>query len=288
MSPIGRVFIVLNLVLAAGFAVLGGQLLQNQHNYKAQLAESEAGRKADAETAASTISQLELERTKFEVASTTSQTGLDDARRQIANLQDDNKRLSQLTSDQAADLKKAVSLQEAANTDAKAAFKASQEAYNNSIAAIKEKDEAVRARDDAQGENRDLKNTIASLNGTIGEKDQMIASLNRDNSENKLLIAAAEANGFIRSMAAPSLAGTVTNASGRLCTIAVGENPGNVDIQSVINRMPFSFAIYDDNGYKCDAVATKYEASANAVLCTLKFTKGETVIKTGDKASTKP
>jgi len=288
MSPIGRVFIVLNLVLASGFAVLGGQLLTNQHNYKSQLADSEAGRKADADTAANTISQLELERTKFQVASSTSETALNGARRQIANLQDDNKRLSQLTSDQAADLKKAVSLQQAANTDAKAAFVASQEAYKSSIAAIKDKDDAVRARDAAQGENRDLKNTIASLNGTIGEKDQMIASLNRDNSENKLLIAAAEANGFIRSMAAPSLAGTVTNASGRLCTIAVGENPGNVDIQSVINRMPFSFAIYDDNGYKCDAVATKYEASANAVLCTLKFTKGETVIKTGDKASTKP
>lgn len=288
MSPIGRVFIVLNLVLAAGFAVLGGQLLQNQHNYKSQLAQEKADRKADAETAATTISQLEQERTKFEVASSTNQTELTAARLQIANLQDDNKRLEATTSSQAADLKKAVSLQEAANSDAKAAFAQAKQAYDNSIAAIKAKDEAERARDAAQGENRDLKNTIASLNGTIGEKDQMIASLQRDNSENKLLIAAAEANGFIRSMAAPSLAGTVTNASGRLCTIAVGENPGNVDIQSVINRMPFAFAIYDENGYKCDAVATKYEASANAVLCTLRFTKGETVIRTGDKASTKP
>ena len=193
-----------------------------------------------------------------------------------------------MTSDQGADLKKAVALQKAANTDAKAAFAASQEAYKSSIEAIGARDEAVRARDAAQGENRDLKNTIASLNGTISEKDQTIAALERDNSENKLLIAAAEANGFIRSMAAPSLAGTVTNASGRLCTISVVENPGNVDIQSVINRMPFSFAIYDDNGYKCDAIATKYEASAKSVLCTLRFTKGETIIRTGDKASTKP
>lgn len=288
MSPIGRVFIVLNLVLAAGFAVLGGQLLQNQHNYKSLLAQEKADRKSDQETAANTISQLEQERTKFEVASSTNQTELTAARLQIANLQDDNKRLEATTSSQAADLKKAVSLQEAANADAKAAFAQAKEAYDSSIAAIKAKDEAERARDTAQGENRDLKNTIASLNGTIGEKDQAIAALQRDNSENKLLIAAAEANGFIRSMAAPSLAGTVTNASGRLCTIAVGENPGNVDIQSVINRMPFAFAIYDDNGYKCDAVATKYEASANAVLCTLRFTKGETVIRTGDKASTKP
>jgi len=288
MSPIGRVFIVLNLALAAGFAVTGGQLLQNQHNYKSLLQAEKDARAADAEAAQTTISQLEQERTKFEVASSNYDRELTAARLQIAREQDDNKRLSQLTSDQAAELKKAVALQEAANTDAKAAFAASQEAYKSSIAAIAARDEAVRAKDEAQGENRDLKNTIASLNGTIGEKDQQIAALERDNSENKLLIAAAEANGFIRSMAAPSLAGTVTNASGRLCTIAVGENPGNVDIQSVIDRMPFSFAIYDDSGYKCDAIATKYEESAKAVLCTLRFTKGEVVIKTGDKASTKP
>jgi len=288
MSPIGRVFIVLNLVLAAGFAVLGGQLLQNQHNYKSLLTKEQTDRQADAVTAQNTISQLEQERTTFMVASTTSSTELTAAKLQIAREQDDNKRLTQTTSDQAAELKKAVALQEAANTDAKAAFAASQEAYKSSIAAIEAKDQAVRARDAASGENRDLKNTIASLNGTIGEKDQVIATLNRDNSENRLLIAAAEANGFIRSMAAPSLAGTVTNASGRLCTIAIGENPGNVDIQSVINRMPFAFAIFDDNGYKCDAIATKYEASAKAVLCTLRFTNGETVIRTGDKASTKP
>jgi hypothetical protein len=288
MSPIGRVFIVLNLALAAGFAVLGGQLLQNQHNYKTLLSQEKDARTADAEASQLTISQLEQERAKFEVASSTNQTELTAARLQIAREQDDNKRLSQLTSDQSAELKKAVTLQQAANTDAKAAYAASQEAYKSSIASIAARDEAIRSRDEAQGENRDLKNTIASLNGTIGEKDQQIASLERDNSENKLLIAAAEANGFIRSMAAPSLAGTVTNASGRLCTIAVGENPGNVDIQSVINRMPFSFAIYDDNGYKCDAIATKYEESAKAVLCTLRYTKGEVVIRTGDKASTKP
>ena len=287
MSPIGRVFIVLNLILAAGFAVTGGQLLQNQHNYKQLLSDEQDARTADAEKAQSQISQLESERNKFEVASSSNQAELQAARLQNGQLSDDIKRLEATTSSQAADLKKAVSLQEAANTLAKSAWDDSREAYKSSIAAINARDEAVRSRDSAQGENRNLKNEIASLNSTISEKDLQIAAIDRDNQEQKLLVSAAKANGFLYQMAAPDLAGTVTNSSGRLCTISIGKNPGNVDIQSIISRMPFRFAIYDDSGYKAEAVATKYEPSANAILCNLMFTQGETTIRVGDKASTK-
>jgi hypothetical protein len=288
MSPIGRVFIVLNLILAAGFAVTGGQLLQNQHKYKELLTAEQEARKSDNEKAQGQIAQLEQERNKFEVASSKNEEALSAARLALSREQDDNKRLSQLTSDQAADLKKAVSLQEAARLDAKAAFADARKAYETSIEAVNARDEAVRAKDAAEGENRTLKNEIASLNGTIETKNGELAALDRDNQEQKLLVAAATVNGFLPGMAAPDLAGVVTNASGRLCTISIGENPGNVDIQSMINRMPFRFAIYDANGFKAEAVATKYEPSANAVLCNLMFTKGEATIRTGDKASTKP
>lgn len=287
MSPIGRVFIVLNLILAAGFAVTGGQLLQNQHNYKQLLSDEQDARKADALKAESQIKQLESERATFEAASTSNQSQLQAERLANSQLSDDIQRLEATTSSQAADLKKAVSLQEAANTLAKSAWDDSREAYKTSIAAINARDEAVRSRDSAQGDNRELKNEIESLNSTISEKDLKIAAIDRDNQEQKLLVSAAKANGFLYQMAAPDLAGTVTNSSGRLCTISIGKNPGNVDIQSIISRMPFRFAIYDDSGYKAEAVATKYEPSANAILCNLMFTQGETTIRVGDKASTK-
>ncbi|MBL9078081.1 MAG: hypothetical protein JNL08_11290 [Planctomycetes bacterium] len=77
----------------------------------------------------------------------------------------------------------------------------------------------------------------------------------------------------------------VTNASGRLCTIQVTDNPGKVDIAEEIARNPFRIAIWDASGYKGEAVATHYEASANAILCNLELVKAE--IKQGDKASTK-
>ncbi|MFT4840328.1 MAG: cell division protein FtsL [Planctomycetota bacterium] len=288
MSPIGRVFIVLNLCLAVGFVVTSGQLLQNQHKYKQLLTEEKATSKEVAEKVAMQISQLEKERNKFEVASSTNQESADAARLALGREQDDNKRLGKLTGEQQEDLKALRALAEAANTQSKSAFADSRKAYEASMAAISARDEAVNSKNSSDGENRNLKNEIAGLNETIGKKDLRIASLDRDNQEKNLLVAAAQANGFINAMAAPDLAGTVTNASGRLCTISIGENPGNVDIQSVISRMPFRFAIYDDNGFKAEAVATKYEASANAVLCNLMFTKGEATIRTGDKASTKP
>jgi hypothetical protein len=288
MSPIGRVFIVLNLILAAGFAVTGGQLLQNQHKYKDMLNTAKAEHDEERKGLNSQIVQLQDERNKFEVASSSNQSELRAAQTQLGRVQDDNKRLSELTSSQAADLKAVRSLQQQANTDAKAAYADARKAYDASIEAAGVRDEAVRLKDSAEGENRNLKNEIASLNNTIAAKDQSIADLARDNSEQKLLVAAATQRGFIRSMAAPTLAGVVTNASGRLCTISIGDNPGNVDIQDQISRMPFTFAIYDENGYKAEAVATKYDASAKAVLCNLRFTKGAATIKNGDKASTKP
>ncbi len=286
MSPIGRVFIVLNLFLAGGFAVMAGQLLNKQANYKQMLADEKDLHEKDVAEKDAKISDLVAEKGNIDVAKTTLEQQLDAARNTVAKLQDDNKRLSELTSSQSADLKKAVSLQEAANTSAQAAFAQAKEAYDASIKAQAVRDDAVRAKDAAVAENSNFRNDIAALNETISRKDQEILGLRRENSEKDLLIAAAKVRGFSEAMAAPSLSGTVTNASGRLCTISISANPGNVDIQDQINRRPFSFAIFDDSGYKAEAVATSYVESANAVMCTIRVRNGGATIRTGDKAST--
>ena len=133
MSPIGRVFIVLNLFLAGGFAVMAGQLLNKQANYKQQLATAQEEHQAAATKLQAQIEDLKTERGNAENAKTSFETQLAAAQNSIGQLQDDNKRLSALTSSQAADLKKAVSLQESANTQAKAAFDQAQSAYQASI-----------------------------------------------------------------------------------------------------------------------------------------------------------
>ena len=286
MSPIGRVFIVLNLFLAGGFAVMAGQLLNKQANYKQMLADAKEQHAEEVDLLDIKVADLKAKEGNFDTAKAELSGQLDSERNKNANLQDDIKRLSELTSSQAADLKKAVSLQDAANTNAQAAFAQAKEAYDASIKAQGVRDDAVRAKDAAVAENRNFRNDIAALNETISRKDQEILGLRRDNSEKDLLIAAAKVRGFSEAMAAPSLSGTVTNASGRLCTISISANPGNVDIQDQINRRPFSFAIFDDSGYKAEAVATSYVESANAVMCTIRVRNGGASIRTGDKAST--
>ena len=286
MSPIGRVFIVLNLFLAGGFAVMAGQLLNKQANYKQMLADAKEQHAEEVDQLDIKIADLTLKESNFDTTKAELNGQLDAERNKNANLEDDIKRLSELTSSQAADLKKAVSLQEAANTNAQAAFAQAKEAYDASIKAQGVRDDAVRAKDAAVAENRNFRNDIAALNETVARKDQEILGLRRDNSEKDLLIAAAKVRGFSEAMAAPSLSGTVTNASGRLCTISISANPGNVDIQDQINRRPFSFAIFDDSGYKAEAVATSYVESANAVMCTIRVRNGGATIRTGDKAST--
>ena len=285
MSPIGRVFIVLNLALAGGFAVFAGTYLQKQSNYKQQF---EAEQKAHADSKSAweiEKNRLESERTNFEIAATSRQTELGATQNQLASTQDENKRLSGQLASMEADYKALRSIAEANNKVTEAAFGKAEEAYKMAIADQKTKDEAVRAKDSAEEENRSLKNTIAALNETVSNKDLEIASLVKERSENQLLLAVAAEKGFVPSMAAPNLSGTVTHASGRLCTIAVTDNPGNVDIADQIAKNKFRIAIYDASGYKGEAVATDYNEAQKAILCNvILVNKGS--ISEGDKAST--
>lgn len=285
MSPIGRVFIVLNLLLAGGFAMFAGTHLQKQHNYKALLTQEQEARKKETESWTTERIRLESERNTFENAKSAREAELGATKNQLEQTNDENKRLAQQLGSMEGDLKKMASLAEANNTEMKAAHERAKAAYDMAIADQKVKDESVRAKDAAEAENRTLKTTIASLEDTVKNKDLSIADLGKERSRLNLLVSVATQKGFLPGMAAPSLAGMVTNASARLCTIQVTDNPGKIDIADEIARNPFRIAIYDASGYKGEAVATSYEASANAILCNLEVVKGE--IKEGDKASTK-
>ena len=287
MSPVGRVFIVLNLVLAGGFAYVSGTYLQKQDNYKQKFERSEKA-KADLEKAKDLqIAQLEQERNAFETAKAANEQSLLATKNQLAQKIDENKALYTQLSSLEANTAKLVSIAEAGNTESKAAFERAMQAYNQAIADQKTKDDAVNAKNAAEAENRTLKTEIANYVETVKNKDLNIASLEKDKSELNLLVSVAVANGFSPAMAAPNLTGLVTAANGRLCTIQITDNPGKVDIADQISKRPFNFAIHDASGYKGEAVATKYEASANAVLCNLFLVKDGMAIKEGDRAATK-
>lgn len=286
MSPIGRVFIVLNLLLAGGFVVVSGTHLQKQHNWKSKFEAEKKAHDDDVTKLTAESKRLESERNTFENAKTANETQLGEAKRANSLLEDENKRMSQQLSSMEGDMKKLVAAAEAANTEMKAAFSQSKAAYDMAIADQKVKDDAVRAKDTAEAENRNLKTEIASLKSTIETRDGSITTLETEKSQLSLLVKVAEANGFLRSMAAPNLSGLVTTSAGNLVTIQITDNPGNVDIKAEIERGKWGFAIYDASGYKGEAYPERFEASANAVLCKVGLLKGG-AIREGDKAATK-
>lgn len=286
MSPIGRVFIVLNLALAGGFVAFSGTHLQQQHNYKEQLQQAQDAAEEKQKELQAQIDQLSSERTTLEVAKTARETELTATRNTLDQAQDENKRLTGQLAAMEGDIKALRSAAEAANALSKTAHEQAEAAYKMAMEDQKKKDEAIRSKDAAVAENKSLKNTIASLEATITDKNGSIADLEKERNELNLLVSVAQENGFVPGLAAPTLAGTVAHvANNRLCTIKITDNPGNVDIADQLAKRKFSFAIYDASGYKGEAIATAYHAADNAVTCRLQPHKGE--IKPGDNASTK-
>lgn len=140
-------------------------------------------------------------------------------------------------------------------------------------------------------ELEECRREVARLESELAERDGVLArTAAQMEEEQRHLIENARA-GTRRFQAPPTpplLEGAVTESAKGMVTIRISANPGDVDIQKLLEDRPFTFAVYGDNGYKGEAVATKYESGAEVVLCRIVLRKGEATIEVGDKASTRP
>jgi myosin heavy subunit len=279
MSPIGRVFIVLNLILAGTFVGFSGTFLQRQFHWKTEHGKVTTELNQLRETTSVQIADLEKKISEMSTSLRSTEQDLGSTRTERDNAKDEVKRLEASHASKDADLKKLASEVAGIKTNADAAFQQSTAAYQASIAAQKEKDDAVNAMNASSAENRDLKNQIAALNEAGSNKDLAIAGLNKDKGELRLLVDVAKAKGFLESMAVPQLAGTVSVVNGNLCTVMITANPTNAEIKS-----GYALAIYDGGVYKGEARITGVDAERNAAFCRLDVKSGE--VKVGDKAST--
>lgn len=279
MSPIGRVFIVLNVILAGCFVGFSGTFLQRQHTYKT-MHEAEVKAHNDTKAAAATEKlKLEGEVAALSASKNSLEQELGSTKNDRDAKADEIKLLNSRVSSNEAELKKLASVAEATKTSMEGAFEHAKKAYEQSVADQKTRDDAVNAKNTAEAENRALKAEIASLNDKGTNKDLQIAGLTKDKSELTLLVDVAKSKGFLESMAVPPLAGTVSIVSGRLVTVAITDNPTNAEV-----KPGMSFAIYDSTGYKGEAKVTSVDAERKAAFCTMDIAKG--AVKVGDSAST--
>jgi hypothetical protein len=280
MSPIGRVFIVLNVILAGAFVGFSGSFLQRQHAYKTLWEAEKVQHDSDNKANASKITKAE---TDYATASA-EKAKVEQERNQITQEKDDKvneiKQQAARLASYDADLKKLMSAAEASAVVIQTAMEKADKAFKQATDDEKTRDDAVRAKDTAEAENRKLKGDIAELNGKVTDKDLAIAGLTKDKSELQLLVDVATARGFNKLDAVPALAGTVSNVSGRLVTLSITSNPTSAEV-----KKGYMFALWDASGYKGEARVTDYDAGAKAAFCTLEIVKGE--VKLGDSASTK-
>jgi len=279
MSPIGRVFIVLNLILAGTFVGFAGTYLQRQDNYKKQYESEKDARAKENAQATKEKADLTEKVNHGELDKTQLQNQLNSVKNEKDALADENKVMNGRLTSMEADYKAMNSSFNGMKTEVASAFQQIKDSTDKSITADAAKDAAVREKDDAVAKLVGANAKIAEHEETIKNKDVALAGLTKDKGELSLLVDVARLKGFIDQMATPPLGGTVVSVSDKLCTLSITSNPTNAEI-----KRGYKFAIYDGSTYKGEARVTDVDESKKAVFCTLDLIKGN--IKAGDSAAT--
>lgn len=264
MSPIGRAFIVANLFLAGGFIFFAGSYLQHQNDYRSQYtAEQEALAEAQKEH----------------------RTVQDDLRREIAQLTGQNISLDTTSKSQEARIRELDSqiqakeellgqlnssvqaLEASANamaTKIESAVDKADGAYASAVDAQKARDEALAELSQAQREIQEKEREIAALSDTRQQQSAELAGLTKKVRDMDTLLAAARLEGFNMNNLVPPMDGTVIDASGRLVSIQVSENPADADGTKFKGSM---VAIYDaSQNYKGDVTVTDFAHSGDQLV----------------------
>lgn len=282
MSPIGRVFIVLNLVLAALFLGWAGFYLQNGTNWKGRCADEVKGRSEDNASKDATIAQL------------TAESGTLKSSLAAANEQNTQKTATIASKDaENADLKARLTNVEskltaiAGSTSTVATQLETQNAANKELTtkfltADKDRNAALDAKVDAEAR-------LAAAELEFKKAEEKIAALSdevRKKTDETRLLSAWKENIISRFpdvkdnlAAAPAIDGQVlaVNANLKLATISVGE--GNAEV-----KPGYRFSVHDGREYKGDIVIT--DVSERNAFGNIIPAQGKT-INVGDKATTR-
>src|SRR5262245_48619409 len=105
MSPIGRVFIVINLVLAGAFVMIAGTFLQRHTDYKDRYDKAAAAAEKDKAAAESQRAELTDKITTTDRDLRAARAALETAKTESSSLADENKRLQGQLADLAVDVK---------------------------------------------------------------------------------------------------------------------------------------------------------------------------------------
>ncbi|MEM7205972.1 MAG: hypothetical protein AAF628_37300 [Planctomycetota bacterium] len=281
MSPIGRVFIVINLVLAATFVGFAGTYLQRQANFKSLYEQSQAELQTATESSQREVAAAQDQMRQGDRELRAHKQQLDAATTENSSLTEKNQQLESQLADLASDIKSLTSqtgtmdqaIQQSVAT-AKQAYDDALEAIQAREAALNEKQVAEEALSVAQASVSDLETQLADANGRI-------SALEQENAENALAMSviAKRAPGVLAQVQ-PEIRGVVeaVQPGGQLLTVRITDAPEALDIKS-----GYRFAIFKDE-YKGEAVIQDVEGSF--AFCRMTTTRPGQFPQVGDDAAT--
>lgn len=284
MSPIGRIFIVLNLILAAVFLAWAANNVAQSHDYKAKLnaeEEAHAATRTDLEGQVSTLrAELDTKSAEADTARNTADDATEEARRQSAQVDDLKRQLSEAT---AANERNSSAISEIEATLG-AISTSKDEAVAAQRAAESERDDALAQAQDATTKASDLEAQNAGLNNTIAGLEAEIASLQGDiASLDTQLTTLVDVTGVsfkdiaFQQQIEASVLQAVYDIKPGLIALNVGSN-------DKVKR-GYTFEIYDGANYKGQArVENVRDDMCTAII--LRMEQGQT-IRSGDKATTR-
>jgi predicted nucleic acid-binding Zn-ribbon protein len=180
MSPIGRIFSVLNLVLAALFLSWASMALSSADSFRQQLT-------AETNAHLSTKETLEAEKSAALTAKASAESRASSLNDQLETVKNDVARLvseiaekDQANSVMQADLGRISNALEAANSSRDSATEAQLAAIERANTADQDKSQALSAKQSAESQVADLRAQIAALNSQLSDKNADIVQLQKD------------------------------------------------------------------------------------------------------------
>jgi len=279
MSPIGRVFVIVNLILSVAFVAFAGNLLQNGESYRNKFLAEQKKHQEDLKQKSDEIAKLQ--------ASLQSKTSdYNGAHRQVLDLQNLTKQLQQELKDQkdtnsqnVATLKEIKSTLEVLQTDVDKAREENKSLREKEAAAVKAQEEAENARLALEEQVASLKNEIAKLNDKIATHEATIAKLEDEKSNLDALVAMAIAKGFKpgrpeKDLDALVMAVNKLDQKNILVTLSVGKDDG-------VSK-GYTFDIYRGGAYKARAQVIEVDNKS----CVARVVNALRKVAKGDRAKT--
>jgi DNA gyrase/topoisomerase IV subunit A len=255
MSPIGRIFIVVNLGLAFAFVGVAGTYLKHATNFKEKfdLASAEledAKKKASAELAAV---QGDFEGVKNNL--TRSESNLKSTETRLEESKTENERLMAQVASIEGSLKESQSSLKTIKDAIEASTAKADDAYKMAVKASDERNESVSARIKAEDE---LKQALAKIKDTedkLAESNGLVARLKEEVGEKETMLAYVKINnGGLLPNPVPSMSGSVVTVGkeGKLLTVKIDRKSGDP-------KPGHNLAIYANNQYKGEFVVDTVE-----------------------------